>query len=947
MAAASSAAPPPSPFAGLWSGWVVPKKNDPRWPFAGLLTLYCVLGFLFFGFNRTPAQMFFIMGSGALLDVTLTWFSRREKVVPLSAWISCASLAILLNYSKHSLVLFLPVLLAIGSKHVLTFEGKHVFNPSMFGVATSLLVGHEVITAAPAYQWAGSSLTVTFFLVTAAASLFVWRIGRGWLIGSFLVFYALNTAVRAWVMRHHLPPEMLFIGTMTTPPFYLFTLYMITDPATSPKRPALQVLVAFLIAAVDLVLHLKESVYTFFYAALIVATGRYLLVHARKIAREGAWRTLASELSATRLRGIFGVLVVAASYFALVMALQTTLTRPAGFTMKKLDVTAAGLGTEMSDILHQVDPRVQHVGKWLLSVGDAVAAGDVDNDGDVDLFLTNPMKRPEDRAALYLNDLVNKHGPSQPFHFTRVPLPALDERVRDPKKFGLPAGGTLVDWDGDGDLDLCVTWGFGKTRMLKSNLTETGSLSFEDVSEAIGVDEHTVSLAAVFFDVENDGDLDLFLLNATSPVLKDYTPPRPLNVFDLPAPEYTGDRRMFHFMHDGWHDANNGGGQTLFINDGAGRFQKQDGARWGLTSTRWSLIATPVDFNHDGFTDVYVANDFGPDELLLNEGGTHFRSIHGSMFNDVGNDTYKGMNATQADFDRNGFLDVTVSNVHHSLQAEGSMLWMVRPNPDDAFVPLFSDEATQRGALNEHRFAWGAQAGDLDNDGWPDLVQANGMLDDRLDRSIPDGERKDYWYVNHKLMQSGPEIHTYADMWGDLRGRTIYPNEARRAYLNLGDAAPGHFVDVAEQIGIADPDNSRGVLLSDLDNDGDLDLVVTNQHGPVSLYKSELREGGSRAHFIDVDVRGGARNTHGVGAVVHVSWTDSAGARQSLVQEQHLLGGFASQHDPRLHFGLGDHGGPVDVEVRWPGGVTASMTVEPDRLYVVKPEPLAEARDGG
>ena len=256
----------------------------------------------------------------------------------------------------------------------------------------------------------------------------------------------------------------------------------------------------------------------------------------------------------------------------------------------------------------------------------------------------------------------------------------------------------------------------------------------------------------------------------------------------------------------------------------------------------------------DSFIDVYVGNDFGPDELLLNEGGKRFRRIVGTMFNEVGNDTYKGMNASVADFDRNGFFDVTVSNVHHALQAEGSMLWMVSAS-DDPFVPRFKDEATERGALNEHRFGWGAQTGDLDNDGWPDIVQANGMVDDRLDHSIDDGPwywrtRKDYWYVNHKLMQSGPEVHTYADMWGDIRGRSIYPNEARRAYLNLGArGAPAHFVDVAAQLGLADPDNSRGVLLSDLDNDGDLDVVVTNQHGPVSVYRSTLREQKPDAHW--------------------------------------------------------------------------------------------------
>ncbi len=950
-----SAGTPRHPLSALrdaiTQGWELPTRRDPRWPFAFLLTLYCVLGFMFFGFNRTPGQMLFIMASGAVLDVVLGVVVHQKKRLPLSAWISCASLAILLNYSKHSVVLFLPVLLAIGSKYVLTLNGKHVFNPSMFGVAVSLLVGHELITAAPAYQWAGSSLTVTFFLITAAAMLFLWRIDRMWLVASFLCCYLANTAIRAWVMRHHLPPEMLFIGTFTTPPFFLFTLYMITDPQTSPKTRGMQLFIGFAIAAVDLVLHTKESVYTFFYAALIVGTVRFFIGHGRKLWSLAPQAYVRGEFDRVRLRGVIATAAIAIAYAGVAFAATFNHAEPQTvFTYARSSAADAGLGTRMSDVLTQVDPRVAHIAKWILSVGDAVAAGDIDNDGDTDIFLSNPLKDPDARARVYLNDTVA--GGALTFHAMR--FSALQDRfgtIDAPRTAGLVSGGTFADLDGDGDEDLLVAVGFGRSRILQNTLIPTGVLDFVDVTDEVGFHEHTVSLQMVPFDMDNDGDLDLMVLNATSPLLTDYQPPRELNIFDLPPAQYDGDRRMLRFMHNGWHDADNGGGQVFYENvlhDGALKFVKKS---VGLEQRRWSLAATVVDFNHDGFSDVYVANDFGPDELLLNVRGQHFNHVIGRMFNDVGKDTYKGMNASAADFDRNGFIDVTVSNVHHALQAEGSILWMVSAS-NDAFVPRFSDEATTRGALNEHRFGWGAQTGDINNDGWTDIVQCNGMVDDRLDHAIDDGpwywrNRKDYWYVNHKLMQSGPDVHTYADMWGDIRGRTIYPNEARRAYLNQGaHGAPGYFVDVAPEIAIADPDNSRGVLLSDLDADGDLDALITNQHGEIGVYQNQLRAGGatpSDAHFVSVQLLGDAPNTDGLGAVVTVRYTD-AGSTQTQLQTRQAIGGFASQNDPRLHFGVGAYAGTVDVEVQWPRGNKSGGTFPVDARVQVRESPDAHAQ---
>ncbi len=909
---------PPLPFRLINTrGWEVPTLKDPRVPFATLLALYAIAGFTFLGFNRQWWQMAIILGSGCALEVLFSWVFNRRKIVPLSAFISCAALAILLNYSHHSWVLLFPVFLTIGSKYLLTFEGKHVFNPSMFGISMSLLLSRELITAAPAYQWAGGAFTMSVFIGTAALMLFVFRVGKGPLIVSFLFFYALQTAIRAYVMRHHLPWQTLFLGTLESPPFFLFTFYMITDPATSPKGWKGQVILAFVLTAIDGYLHFKESVYTFFYAALTVGTGRFVFLHARALFKGGAARLeQLFDFDSLKRFAIVGGLG-AAMVLAWNLKLSALDAPEVNFAMQPVPFTHSGLQSTMGKTLEEVDPRLLHVAKWVLSVGDCVATGDVDGDGKLDLLVTHPLAVPEDRVGLYLN--------KGDLRFERVALPAVDALMRDPHAHGLAGGAVLVDDDNDGDADLVLSVAFGKTRLLRNRLKETGVLSFEDVSVASGIDAHTVSLQSTLLDFNHDGVLDLYVLNALTTHLPGYEQPTPLNVFNLPPPAFDGDRRALRFMHNGWHDADNGGLNHLYRGNGDGTYTRVDAAAWGLPDTRWSLAVGTQDFNHDGFTDLYVANDFGPDDLYLNEGGKHFRHVIGPRYGDIGKDTYKGMNVSVADFDHNGWSDVYVSNVHHALQSEGSLLWMVRPGADP-FVPDFIDEATQRGALNERRFAWGAAAGDVNLDGWDDLLQANGMVDDRLDARTLTSKRRDYWYVNQKLMQSGPDIHTYADRWGDIRGRDIYPNEARRLLLNRN----GLFVDVAEQVGIAEPNNSRGVLLADLDDDGDLDALVTNQHAPLSLYRNTLRDGANKPHFIGISVG------NSVGTTVTIG---------DQRKEFQLMAGFSAQADPRLLFGLGAEAPKeVDVKIQWHRGPTETKRLAVDAYHALTPPPQSTRR---
>lgn len=896
-------------------GW--PAKGDPRVPFACLLTLYAVMGCTILRFNRDPIQIGLTVLATCLLDMVFFFFlKKRDVLFPLSAYISGLSLALLINYSHNYYLLFVPVFLTVASKYLLTFDDKHVFNPSMFGVAISLLIGGDLISTAPAYQW-GGTWAMSAFLVMTAFSLFIFKIKRNPLILAFLGFYILQIAVRAYIMRWHLPWQALFFGTLTSAPFFLFVFFMITDPKTSPDSPRAQILLAFSLVAVDLYLHKLQSLYTFFYAALIVASIKFLSLHLRQMNRAGLLNYLSNRLFARQTIKTF---VIVIGFGGMMVALYRGWIHPAigikplNFALEKVASSESGISSNLSPtILTEVDPRVQHIAKWLLAEGDSVAAGDVDNDGFVDLFFTNALKIAEDRNVLY----VNRGN----FRFERVPIPALHGVSGDPKQYGLVTNAVFADVDNDGDQDLFLTVAFGKSFLLWNRLIETGGLLFEKDVSVIS-DEHTASVSANFFDFDRDGQLDLLVGNALNPHLPGYDKAEPLNIFNLPQPAYPGDRRMFNFMHASWDNATNGGLNLLYKNEGQGRFKKIDIGAMGMPETHWTLAVGSGDLNKDGWTDLYLASDFGPDDLYLNEQGRRFRRIQGKWFGSVGKDTYKGMNSAFGDIDRNGFLDVYVSNVHMRLQSEGSLLWMTYPSEKDSFVPDFKDEATKRGLLNEHRFGWGGALGDLNNDGWLDVVQANGMVDDMMDKRYD--VCREYWYINEKLMRAGPEIHTYADMWGDLRGYCINGHDANRIYLNRGSHEKTQFVDVASQLGWKEETPSRGVALADLDNDGSLDVVITHPFATASIYRNESSDAAGANHdkpsWIGFKLEGDGISCNRDAAGTQVTVISQASSElEKQLAEITIVNGFAAQNDRRLHFGLGQSAEPVDVEVAWCG----------------------------
>lgn len=845
----------------------IPSKADPRWVVLGLLLAYIFSGIFLLGFNRTPEQILLIILSCCVLDMALHKLFYRKTLFPLSAAITGCGLSILVNYAHGLWLPLVPVYLSIASKYCVTANRRHAFNPSVFGIVCTLFIGNGMISPSPAYQW-GGSITVAFFIATAAILLFALRINRHILIISFIFFYLLEIAIRAVIFQHLVPPITLFMGAIGNPAFYLFTFFMITDPATSPKSKNGQIGMALFIVVIDLLLNAKQSYATLFYAGFAFYSVRWLWINAQNFKLD--------NLKMPIIRITVVVLIGLSGYFCYQNFLNTTASGLVDFKLVKLNTSELGFATHQSDILKQTDPRLAHVAKWLLSVGDAVAVADVNNDGLMDIFITYPLKMAEDRAALYINEGNYK--------FKRVPISLLTERFREPQLHGLPSGAIWFDFDNDGDKDLLILVGYGKSLLLKNQLIETGELSFTLEKEF----PYTVSLAANVLDMNKNGWPDLLIANVLPTMLNEYNPPKQLNIFNLPEAEYPGDRRMYNFMHRSWHNAKNGGEKLFYFNQ-HGKYEENVAAKLNLTETRWSLDIGTGDFNHDGLTDLFIANDFGPDELLINNDGKSFKQVRGRFVSHIGKDTYKGMNASIADLTGNGHLDIYVSNVHHPLQAEGSQLWVNDGQYAKKGYSSFSDRAFAKNILNENRFGWGAAIGDINLDGKLDVIQANGMVDDSYDKLY--NNCPNYWYWNGQIALTNPDVHGYADNWADIRGRCIFPNELDRVYLNTGN----NFVDVASTLGLVAKGNSRGVALVDLNNNGHLDVIISDQFNEISVYQNTI----ANKTWIGLTLQGNGKTCS----------KDALGTYVSLAnqfREVHAKNGFSAQNDPRILFGLGD-----------------------------------------
>lgn len=780
----------------------------------------------------------------------------------------------------------------------------------------SLILASDFISSAPAYQWNGLG-AMALFVIMPALLFFMPKINRTWLVGSFLLVFTLQITLRSILIRHYLPFNTLFFGTITSPSFFLFTFFMITDPATTPNDKRQQIIVGCSLAVLDLIFHLFSSYHTFFFAALTLGSLRFLQFHFKEARTDTSfshylksrfWESGYYKRFLTILGIGFG------GFFSYQVIGKDALLKPdIGFQMQLQGTDKTKMDFKKGELLEVVDTRVQHMGKWLLAISDGIAVGDFDNDGLIDVFFTNAHKAASDRNALFKN--------KGDFQFERVPAPELSLFASDFKKYGVNSNAMFIDYDNDGDLDLFVTNAFGKegtSRLFCNQLEEKGKAEFINCTEKLGLNKFTNSATANWFDFNRDGKLDLIEGNTIATHLPDYKTPTKLDLFALPQSEYEGDKRMFNFMHESWHQAENGGENYLFVQKPEGGFEFMDPKKIGIPEKKWTMAIGTADFNQDGWTDLYMANDFGADDFYYNHEGKFFENHKGAMFGSIGKDTYKGMNATVADFDNNGMMDIQISNVHHQLQAEGNLLWYFYPNMKETFHPEIKDQATFAGALNENRFGWGAAAADFNNDGWIDLTQANGMVDDAYDKKFE--KCPDYWYINEKIARSSPEIHKYINNWGDIRGACIHGNEKNRLYMNRGMEKKPQFIDVAEFIGMNQTGNWRGMAAADFDNDGHIDLIATSLYRNPLVLKNVPDAAYNKTHHwigLSLESLSPSCNRMGVGSKIEVHSTGADGKTLKQYFETTLVNGFSAQHDQRVHIGLGKNDQLISVSVNW------------------------------
>jgi hypothetical protein len=508
---------------------------------------------------------------------------------------------------------------------------------------------------------------------------------------------------------------------------------------------------------------------------------------------------------------------------------------------------------------HAYAPEKQYI---LESMSGGVGIFDFDRDGWPDIYFVNsPTVASASAPRSARSELWKNNGDGT----------YADVNVR--AGVGYPGWGMGVatgDYDNDGWEDLYVTC-FGPDRLYRNNHDGT----FTDVTEKAGVSDPRWSTGAAFADYDNDGRLDLFVANYVDlrlDALPEFGKGKTCQYQGLAV--QCGPRGL------------SGSGDSLFHNNGDGTFTDvANKAGVADAAGRFGLGVACSDFNDDGYVDLYVATDTGPNFLYRNNGDGTFRDVglsSGTALSENG-EAQASMGVTVGDVNRRGRMSIFVTNFSDEYNA------FYRHEKDWLFTD--ASYATQTAKPGLPFVGWGAGFFDYDNDGWLDLLVANGHVYPQVDRHP---------------------------------GQTTY-RQRKLLYRNRQD---GTFTEIGQDAGAAltAPGASRGAAFGDLDNDGDIDVVIGDLDGAPTLLRND---GGNRNNYLVIELVGTKSNRSGLGARVKVTSGDLV-----MTDERRSGGSYLSQNDTRLHFGLGTRSAVSSVQVRWPGGTTQDFANLPGNAFI-------------
>jgi hypothetical protein len=537
-------------------------------------------------------------------------------------------------------------------------------------------------------------------------------------------------------------------------------------------------------------------------------------------------------------------------------------------------VSISPVDVRFTDITASAGINFKHVAspekKYLVeSMSGGLALFDYDGDGYQDIYFVNSLSVDllksggKTRSALYHN---NGDGT-----FTDVTDRA---GVGD---IGWGMGAAVGDFNNDGFDDLYVTC-LGPNHLFKNN----GNGTFTDVTRTTGVGDPRWSTGAAFIDYDNDGKLDLFVANYVDfdiSHLPEFGKDKTCQYKGIPV--QCGPRGM------------PGAGDSLYHNNRDGTFTEVS-KKAGVDDANgyFGMGVICSDFDQDGFTDIYVADDSSPNFFYHNNGDGTFKEIgftSGTAVNENGSEQ-GSMGVTVGDYDHDGKLDIFVTNFvdeYNTLyHGEGRL--------------NFTDisHAAKLAAISYPYVGWGTKFFDYDNDGWLDLFIANG--------------------------------HVYPQLENYRQRKLVHKNNRN-----------GTFTEVAEQLGapLIEKRASRGVAFGDIDNDGDIDLVIADLDGPAQLLRND---GGNINNSVLIKTIGVKSNRDGIGARVRIVSGDL-----TQMDEVRSGGSYISQSDLRLHFGLEKRTKIDLIEIRWPSGVVDRITnANVNKILTVKEgQGLVEQKD--